>query len=108
MSVTASSRPAMPIISSVEALEPPRIRITWSAGSRSGTTDVVDLSPLVNVLRFYRPLRGDAALFETVHVSHEGNAIAWRGAEELDMSATSIERLVKEALADRNAVAGAR
>jgi hypothetical protein len=108
MSETDSSPTAMPLIASVDPLDPYKVKVTWSAGLRSGTTDVVDLSPLIDSFRFYKPLRGNADLFRTVHVRDDGNAIAWRSDDELDMSATSIERLAEESRSQVPAFIGAR
>jgi hypothetical protein len=57
----------------------------------------VDLSPLIDTHRFYRPLRNDPALFDTIHVVDNGEAVGWAD-DALDMSADSIERLAGEAM----------
>jgi hypothetical protein len=53
------------------------LRIAWSAGIRANRVDVVDLSPLINSLKFYRPLRKDPSLFRSVHVIEHGTIVAW-------------------------------
>jgi hypothetical protein len=85
----------MPLIAGVRPLraEDKLIEVIWANGNRRGRTDVVDLSPLIDTHRFYRPLRNDPALFRTVHVVDNGEAIRWAG-DSIDMSAESIERLV--------------
>jgi len=56
----------------------------------------VNLSPLVDTHRFYRPLRSDPALFDTIHVVDNGEAVRWAG-DLIDMSAETIERLASGA-----------
>ena len=68
------------------------IQVTWAEGNRRGRTDVVNLSPLIDTHQFYRPLRNDPALFDTIHVMENGQAVGWAD-DAIDMSAESIERL---------------
>jgi hypothetical protein len=83
----------MPRLASVEAGERLVVRVTWSAGIRKSRADTVDLSPLVNSLKFYRPLRDDHDLFRTVHLFEDGTMIAW-GDSQIEMAADSIEQLI--------------
>jgi hypothetical protein len=71
------------------------LRVTWCAGIRDGRTDTVELSPLVNVLKFYRPIRNND-LFRTVHLIEDGRAIAWGYDDKIDMPAASLEQLAEE------------
>jgi|SRR5882672_366183 len=87
----------MPRLAAVKAVDDLRVRVTWKQGIRARKTEIVDLSPLIGSLKFYKPLRDDPALFKTVHLTDLGSAIAW-GDEEIDMAATSIERLAEETL----------
>ena len=48
------------------------IAVTWRAGSRRGREDVVCLSPLIDTLKFYAPIRKNSEVFETVHVIDYG------------------------------------
>lgn len=89
--------PPMPKLASVRPYGKSSIRIEWKAGTRAGTNEIVDLSPLINSFKFYKDLRSDARLFKTVHLIDRGEAIAW-GDGEIDMAATSIERLAEEAM----------
>jgi hypothetical protein len=66
--------------------------VEWAAGRRQGQRDDIDLSPLIDAYRVYRPLRNDLALFKTAHVIDDGFAVAW-GDGAIDMSALSIEWL---------------
>jgi hypothetical protein len=89
----------MPLIARVRPIDPEHrlIEVTWSQGERRDKTEVVDLSPLIDTHRFYASLRKDLALFRTVHVLDNGEAVAW-GDDSIDMSAESIERLAAEAM----------
>jgi plasmid stability protein len=73
------------------------IAVRWAAGKRRGREDRVDLSPLIDTLRVYAPLRKNTALFATAHLIDGGFAIAW-GDDAIDMSAESVERLAAEAM----------
>jgi len=57
----------------------------------------VDLSPLIDTLRFYAPLRENQKLFASIHLINRGSAVAW-GDEEVDMSSGSIQRLAEESM----------
>jgi len=87
----------MPLIASVRPVDAGNrlVEVTWAGGNRRGRTDVVDLSPLIDTHRFYRPLRKDTALFDTIHVVDNGEAVGWAD-DAIDMSADSIERLAEE------------
>jgi hypothetical protein len=89
----------MPLIAAVRPVDAENrlVEVTWAEGNRRGRTELVDLSPLIDTYRFYRPLRNDAILFDTVHVVDSGEAVAW-GDDAVDMSADSIERLAEEAM----------
>jgi hypothetical protein len=97
MNVTVSLA-AMPKIRDVVALADHRVRVTWQDSLRPHMTEDVDLSPLIQTLKFYEPLRNRKSLFRSVHVIDGGNAIAWGANDEVDMAATSVERLAEEAL----------
>ena len=73
------------------------VTVNWADGPRAGRTETVDLAPVVMTLRFYAPLRRDAALFATVTVAGDGSALSWGGGR-LDMAATTVERLAREAM----------
>ena len=88
---------SMPKLTSVRPAGKLSIKVTWSKGSRARRTETVDLSPLVRSFKFYRQLRNNNSLFKTVHLIEDGRAIAW-GNDDIDMAATSIERLAEEAL----------
>jgi hypothetical protein len=90
----------LPGIREVRCLDGKRrvISVTWAKGPREGRTDRVDLSPLIDTFRFYRPLRDDPALFATAHTVNGGSAVAWGHADEIDMAADSVMRLAEETM----------
>jgi hypothetical protein len=72
------------------------ILVTWKGGKRAGVTEVVDLTPVIQTYKFYRPLRDNPQLFATVKVDEEfdgGFRIVWDHESELDMSAETVENL---------------
>jgi len=82
----------LPRLAGVRALDRNRIAVEWAAGERAGKAETVDLSPVIDSYRIYRPLRGNAALFATVRVIDGGDAIAWDGAD-LELPTQTIESL---------------
>jgi hypothetical protein len=89
----------MPKFAAVSAAGRLKVRVEWEAGSRIGKKEVVDLAPLIHSLKFYKKLRRNPRLFRSVHSIRDGRAIAWgKDSDELDMAATSIERLAEEAM----------
>ncbi len=88
----------MPRVSAVSAGSALTVSITWKAGARTGKTETLDLAPIINAGKFFRPLRTDRPLFESVHTIVGGNAIAWGDDEAIDLSATSLERLAEETM----------
>jgi hypothetical protein len=85
----------MPRLASVEVVSHLTICVTWSAGIRASRTDIVDLKPLIDSLKFYRPLRNNQDLFRTVHLFESGTMIAW-GDDQIEMAADSVEHLAEE------------
>ena len=88
----------MPRIGGVRAIDGNSVRVNWIEGARAGRTETVDLSPLIDNLKFYEPLRRNKKLFATAHLIEDGNAIAWGKDDAIDMAASSIERLAEEAM----------
>ncbi|HEY7669433.1 MAG TPA: helix-turn-helix domain-containing protein [Hyphomicrobium sp.] len=87
----------MPKLASIRPVDKSSIRVAWKAGPRAGKRETVDLSPLIHSFKFYKPLRSNAKLFRSVELVDGGEAIAW-GDGDIDMAATSIERLAEEAM----------
>lgn len=87
----------MPQVASIEATAHLVVRVIWLSSIRNHRVDIIDLSPLVDSLKFYRPLRKDRSLFDTVHLIEDGRAIAW-GNGDIDMPAVSLEQLAEESM----------
>jgi hypothetical protein len=85
----------MPRIASMKVTNHLTIKVSWSAGIRAGRTDVIDLSPMINAFKHYRPLRENRELFASAHLIADGSIVAW-GDDEIDMAADSIEALAEE------------
>jgi hypothetical protein len=90
----------LPRIKQVRCVDGKRriVSIAWAKGPREARTDRVDLSPLIDTFKLYRPLRNDPALFATVHVTNRGAALGWGIADEIDMAAGSVMRLAEETM----------
>lgn len=89
----------LPIVSSVKVGNGPyTVILDWAEGSRAGTTDVIDLAPVILTYKVFKPLRDDARLFSTVRVSEYGNAIEWGPDDSLAVSGETLERLAEEVM----------
>src|SRR5271154_8651 len=88
----------MPKIAKVVAERPFRITVEWDAGNHNGSSSVVDLAPIVLSMKVFAPLRTDEALFASVHTVEGGRALAWGEDENIDIAATTVERLAKETM----------
>ena len=89
---------ALPLIAAASPAGIYSVTIEWASGSRRGKVETIDLAPDILSFKFYRPLRDDIRLFDTVHVTADGAALAWGGKDEVDMAATSVERLAEETM----------
>ena len=96
--IVTGSDGSMPRLGAVRAIDGSSVIVNWVEGARSGRADAISLLPLIDNFKFYDPLRRNTALFSTVHLIEDGNAIAWGKDDSIDMAATSIERLVEEAM----------
>ena len=88
----------MPLVAHVVAIDGVSVEVRWARGPRLGKADLIDLSTLINSFKLYRPLCKNRQLFSTVHVIEDGNAIAWGDGDNLEMSATALERLAEETM----------
>lgn len=88
----------MPKIAKIEVVRHLIMRVSWSGGIRTNRTDVVDLSPMINSLKHYRPLRNNEEFFRTAHLTEDGRILAWGDDDQIDMSADSIEELAEETM----------
>lgn len=83
--------------------------VDWSDGPRAGTSDVIDLGPLISTHAALRPLRDDSALFASVRLSEHADAIEWGPDDALAVSGATLERLAAEAVrASESIKSGAR
>ncbi|MDD3447015.1 MAG: DUF2442 domain-containing protein [Zavarzinia sp.] len=78
---------SLPRISAVFPLDGRKVKIVW----RDGRAKTVDLAPALESRRVFIPLRKDDALFHTLRVNEDGNAIEWDNG--LDFSAVWLDRL---------------
>src|SRR6202035_2014293 len=85
-----------PQLKAVRALKDHYVKVSWRAGSRTGRVEIVDLSPLINSFKYYRPVR-EPAEFKTIHLIDDGFGVAW-GDDAVEMASTAIERLAEETL----------
>lgn len=88
----------MPRIGSVSAAGNLRVRVTWTRGVREGVTEEVDLAPIINSQKYFRPLRSNPQLFASVHPIVYGAAIAWGEEDDIDLSADAILRTAIESM----------
>lgn len=79
--------PPLPKLTAATPLAGRQVHVTW----HNGQTSVVDLAPALASRRIYQILRRDDALFRSLRVTDEGNAIEWDGG--LDFSAAWLARL---------------
>jgi hypothetical protein len=91
----------LPRISRIRAFPDFRVSVIWAEGSRTGAADTVDLAPVINTYKFYRPLRKNKELFRTAHIVDNGYAIAWGGGT-IDMSAELIEDIAHQAMTPKD------
>jgi hypothetical protein len=77
----------LPRIESAAALDGRRIMVVWRGGGR----EIVDVAPALASKRIFIQLRTDDALFHSLRVNEEGNAIEW--ADGAELTAIWIERL---------------
>lgn len=89
---------ALPRIASVSAGDDAHVTVTWAAGTRAGRIETIDIAPAIFRYRVYAPLRGDLDLFRSVHVAHEGFAIAWGHDDAIDMASTMLEDLARQTM----------
>ena len=88
----------MPYVDAVAPRDAYEVVVSWRAGRREGKNDLVDLAPVILSYKAYRALRDDRELFKRVRVSGDGAAIGWGETDELDIAATTLERLAEESM----------
>jgi hypothetical protein len=82
----------LPRIDTAEPLDGRKVRVTW----RDGSSQDIDISAALASRRIFLRLRTDDALFRTLRVNEDGNAIEWDDGAEL--TAIWIERLAPSSL----------
>ena len=88
----------MPKIAKVEVVDHLVIRVEWLEGSRAKRADIVDLSPMINTFRLYRPLRENKELFRTIHLIEGGRILAWGDDDQIDMVVDNVQDLADETM----------
>jgi hypothetical protein len=79
---TVNTGVPLPRISQIELADVPNtLVVAWAEGERAGRRDHVDLSPIINTYKIFRPLRNDDALFKTARLIEDGDVVAWNGAD---------------------------
>jgi hypothetical protein len=88
--------PPMPRIGKITVAGDLRVNVTWSRGIREGVAEEINLAPIINSMKYFRPLRSDPKLFASVHPIVYGAAVAWGEDDDIDLSADAILRLTQE------------
>ena len=94
----------LPRMAEVRAVTPLTLLVTWAEGARAGRTDRVDLAPVVETFRIFRPLRKNEALFATARLGDDGDTVVWAG-DNLEMHAETIELLAEQTMSPQDFVA---
>jgi len=87
----------LPRIGHVQAAAPLTLVVSWTEGSRAGRVDRIDLAPIINSFKIFRPLRKNEALFDTACLGDDGDTVVWDG-PDLEMSAETIELLAEQTM----------
>ncbi len=80
------------------------IAVQWADGLRAGMTETIDLSPIIDSFKIFRPLRNNETLFRTARLIDDGDAVAWSGTD-IEMSAEAIEALAEQTMTPQDFVA---
>jgi hypothetical protein len=95
----------LPRIAKIIAVSPLTLVVKWEeGGKRAGRVDRVDLSPIINTYKIFRPLRKNEALFKTAHLIEDGDVVAWDG-PDLELPAEAIESLAEQIMSPQDFVA---
>lgn len=87
-----SDESPLPRVESARPLEGRKVEVVW----RGGITQIIDITPALTSKRIFLQIRTDDALFATLRVNEDGNAIEWSDGAEL--SAVWLERLAPSAI----------
>jgi len=94
----------LPRMAEVRAVAPLTLLVSWAEGARAGRTDRVDLAPVVETFKIYRPLRRNDALFATACLGEDGDTVIWAG-DNLEMHAETLESLAEQSMLPQDFVA---
>jgi hypothetical protein len=94
----------LPRMAEVRTAGPLTLMVTWAEGARAGRTDRVDLAPVIDTLKIFRPLRRNEALFATVRLGDQGDTVVWAG-DNLEMHAETVELLAEQAMSPQDFIA---
>lgn len=89
----------MPALGAIRHIRDFTVSVRWAAGARRGITEEVDLAPAILQFRVFTPLRTDPALFSSVRIDDDGATLVW-GDGQIDMAATTVERLASDAMSN--------
>lgn len=89
--------PPLPRLQEARPLEPYRLRVLWSAGRRIGREEEVDLAPVIQSHRYFRPLRSAPQGFARLRLEDEGATLVWEEGG-LEMASATVERLAEEGM----------
>ena len=92
----------MPVIGAVRHVRDMTVSVRWAAGSRAGISEEVDLASVVMQFRVFAPLRNDPESFAAVHLVADGTAIGWNDDADMEIAATTVERLAAEAMSNED------
>ena len=95
----------LPRISHVDTQTPSTLIVTWVDGKRAGQVDPIDISPIINTYKVFHTLRKNDALFESVRLVDDGDAVAWGDNEDLEISAEALEDLAEQSMTPQDFVA---
>ncbi len=94
--------PPIAAVAAIEVVEPFCVRVTWRKGVHPGAIELVDLGPAIKSFKLYKPVAESEELFRDVQIRDDGHMIGWGDNLDLEMSASSIERMAEETMtADR-------
>jgi hypothetical protein len=94
----------LPRISNVRAAAPATLIVTWAEGRRAGQVDRIDIAPIINTYKIFRPLRKNQKLFKTAHLTDDGDVVTWAG-DDLELSAEAIESVAEQIMTPTEFVA---
>jgi len=94
----------LPRLAEVRAVAPLTLVVSWADGARAGRTDRIDLAPIVETLKIFRPLRRNDVLFATARLGEDGDTVVWAG-DNLELHAETLESLAEQSMSPQDFVA---